>query len=92
MVLFSSGFEFLSNMCLLLCLFVREKALLSLEWRDETVLGLITGNIQSVSEMKLTFLESRFTVHMRAELLTKSSPLTRTQLAIFSPLLLPLFS
>lgn len=48
-------------------------------------MGLVPGKTQSVPGMKFTFLESSSTVHRRAELLTKSSPLTPTELAILSP-------
>lgn len=55
-------------------LWERKKTLLPLEWKKPwNCLGLISGKIQSVSEMEFTFLESSSTVHRRGELLTESS-------------------
>ena len=83
---FSLGFCFLSELCLLQCFFVREREnFAALGAEGEMRLGLIPGKTQPVPGMKFTFLESSSTVHRRAELLTKSSPLTPIELALLSP-------
>lgn len=88
---FSLGFVFLSKMCLLLCVFVRENENIAVFGVERDCLAFIPGKTLAVPEMKCTFLESISTLHRRAELFTRSLPPPDTDLVLLSPAW-PLFS